>query len=172
MKKSTKLLAASLITLLMSAPGLAKEYSLANGKVQFDAPEAWPAMMEKTNGDPQFYAFQIRNPDSPGTLTRITVTTHELAEVTDFDAYRTQTIAKTRHSTGFSEAADELPTDHSLHYYFNEDGHPQIVRMSLFQHGHHAIMLRCQRPKDAKASSQWLVDYHAGCEDLARQLGN
>lgn len=161
-----------IITVLAATPALAKQYALADGKISFNAPDAWPAMMEKTNGDPQFYAFQIRNPRSTDTLTRITVTTHKLGSVTDFDAYVQQAMAKARRSAGFSEAPGELSSDHHLHYNFDEDGHPQIVRMHVFQHGLHAIVLRCQRPRDAKASREWLSDYREGCEDLARQLGN
>lgn len=172
MSNCMRLLTIVLITFLVATPALAKQYTLANGKVAFFAPDAWPAMMEKTNGDPQFYAFQIRNPRSTDTLTRITVTTHELDSVTAFEAYMQQAMAKARRSAGFSEAAGKLSSDHNLYYDFNEDGHPQVVRMHVFQHGLHAIVLRCQRPKNAKASSQWLTDYRKGCEDLARQLGN
>lgn len=168
----TKLAFALLATLLISAPLHAKDYSLANGSVHFDAPDAWPAIMEKTNGNPQFYAFQIRNPDASGTLTRITVTTRELQSPSDFDAFVQQELARARQSAGFSEAAGALAGEHTLHYHFDEDKHSQIVRLHLIQHGTHAVVLRCQRPRDAKASRQWLADYRKGCADLARQLGN
>lgn len=172
MNKLVKVVTFALILLSASTPVLAKNYSLADGKVMFDAPAAWPAIMEKTNGDPQFFAFHIRNPRATDTLTRITVTTHDLAEVTDFDAYLSQTFSKVRHSTGFSEAAGTLPAEHSLYYHFDQDGRPQVVRLSLFQHGHLAVVLRCQRPKNAKASQKWLSNYRKGCQDLAQQLGN
>ncbi|MGA7297849.1 MAG: hypothetical protein WBW92_10115 [Rhodanobacteraceae bacterium] len=162
-----------LLTLLLVAlPAAAKNYSLADGTVSFDAPESWPAIMEKTNGDPQFYAFQIRNPRSTETLTRITVTTHEMRKVTDFDAFVKQTLTKARNSSGFSELPGKLGADNSLHYQFDQDGQPQSVRLSLFQHGHQAIVLRCQHPQKAKASRQWLADYRAGCKRLAAQLGD
>ncbi len=167
-----KTLTTLVILMLFALPAMAKNYSLADGTVSFDAPDSWPAIMEKTNGDPQFYAFQIRNPRSPETLTRITVTTHEMREVTDFDAFVKQTITKARSSSGFSELPGKPGTDNSLHYQFDQDGQPQSVRLSLFQHGHQAIVLRCQHPQKAKATRQWLADYHAGCEQLATQLGD
>ena len=163
---------ALLVGLLACTPALAKTYSLANGSVSFQAPDAWPAIMEKTSGNPQFYAFQIRNPKSSGTLTRITVTTRELQSPSDFDAFVQQQMARAQQSPGFSQASGKLAGEHTLHYRFDEDKHPQLVRLHLIQHGTHAVVLRCQRPRDAKASRQWLADYRKGCQDLAQQLGN
>ncbi len=160
------------VLLLSSGPALAKNYTLANGRIAFNAPDAWPAIMEKTSGQRQFYAFQIRNPKASGTLTRITVTTLEMQSPTDFDAFVQQQTARARQSAGFSEAAGKLAGEHTLHYHFDEDKHPQVVRLHLIQHGTHAVILRCQRPRDARATRQWLAAYRDGCADLARQLGN
>ena len=172
MKTITQTAIALLVLLLTSAPALAKNYTLANGSVQFNAPDAWPAIMEKTSGKRQFYAFQIRNPKSTGTLTRITVTTLEMDSPTDFDAFVKQEMAKARQSAGFSLAAGKLVGEHALHYHFDEDKHPQLVRLHLIQHGTYGVILRCQRPRDVKATRQWLADYRKGCQDLAQQLGH
>lgn len=156
--------------LLASTPAPAKHYILSQGKIQFEAPDAWPAIMEKTNGDPQFYVFQVPNPASGDTLTHVTVTTHQLVSVMDFDAFVEQTFAGARQSAGFSQAATALASDHGLHYFFYRDNQRQDVRLSIFQHGHVAVVLRCQHPSEAKADKQWLTRYRATCAKLAQHL--
>ncbi len=160
----------SLLAFLVAMPATASEYRLADGKISFDVPASWPSIMHKTSGDPQFYAFHVPNPDDPATLPRITVTTHRMQAVTDFDAYVKEVTDKARHSMGFSNAGNDVIGKHGLHYFFDQGEQRQVVHLSMFQYGLYAIILRCQRPRDAKASKQWLQAWEAGCEQLARQL--
>src|SRR6185437_2272861 len=48
---------------LATAPtASAADYSLANGLVNFSAPDAWPMLMEKLDGPRQFIALQVKSP--------------------------------------------------------------------------------------------------------------
>lgn len=170
MNKLDKRLTALVLMLLATTPALAATYALAGGAVSFNAPDAWPAMMEKTSGDPQFYAFQIRNPQAPDTLSRIVVTTHKLQQAGDFQAFATQELGKAEHSKGFKAINDGSATANSTHFLMDEDGHPQLVRLYVFRKADNAITLRCVRPESAKASNEWLQAYEQGCQTLVNEL--
>lgn len=170
LKPFCTLLVALSLLVAASAPAAAKSFVLSAGDVSFDVPDTWPVIMQKRNGDPQFYAFQVPNPDAGNTLTHVTVTTHKLKAVTDFDAYVQQRMHKARKKVGFHQTGDMLASKHSLHYAFDQGTSVQNVRLSIFQHGRIAVVLRCQRPDQLKASSEWLAEYRAQCRKLARQL--
>ena len=42
-------------------------YVLSDGFIKFNAPPSWPVMMEKAEGNPQFVAFQVKDPADTGT---------------------------------------------------------------------------------------------------------
>ena len=64
------------------------EFSLNEGIVKFTAPPAWPVIMQKTEGNPQAVAFQVKDPADEGTgeATRVTVSTKLLDDTSNFQA--------------------------------------------------------------------------------------
>lgn len=153
-----------------TAGASAANYTLADGALRFSVPDAWSAIMEKTEGTPQFRVFQVPNPQAPETLFRVSVTTRHMRAVTDFRAFVEQSQNAVRQGEGFSNLGAPVAGEHGLHYRFDEDGKVQAVHAGWFQHGLWAIELRCQRPRDARASAAWLQAWRAACADLARQL--
>lgn len=166
-----KMLYAFALVLLASSPALARDYSLANGEIHFNAPDNWVAMMQKTNGNLQFYAFQVPNPAPGNKLTHITVTTHQLENVGDFEAFVRQQQSQLESKPAFEKLGGQLTSSEGMQYRFNQDLFPQVARLRIMQHGRIAIELRCQRPWDLGAGDNWLQDFRAHCQDLASQLG-
>lgn len=170
--KLNALIATLMLGLLLTGSAMASDYALVGGKVRFQAPDAWPAIMQKTNGDPQFFAFQVRNPKAPDTLTRVTVTTHAISALGDFKAFAKKELADAQHATGYRAIDDRNSDPSTLHYSMDESGQRQVVRMSLFYRNGYAVVLRCVRPENAQATRQWLDAYRQGCASLANQLGH
>src|SRR5437879_5348400 len=81
---ATALLAAT-TGALAAAPG---EFSLVEGIIKFNAPSVWPVIMQKNEGNPQFIAFQVKDPadEGSGEATRVTVNTKLLDDTSNFQA--------------------------------------------------------------------------------------
>jgi hypothetical protein len=146
----------------------AADYSLDDGKVHFSAPDAWTALMEKHDGEPQFIALRINEPGAPpDTLARITVTTQHAGDAQAFQQFVKANVAKARRLTEYrSNDAHPVPsgrrytatenkqkTDYTEYYYFR-DGI--------------AIQVRCVRPETATAA--WAATFDAGCSAIAKAV--
>jgi hypothetical protein len=164
-------LSPALILLLAAAPGArAADYALESGAIRVHAPDAWPAIMQKTEGDPQFVVLQVANPQSPDTLARISVNVREVGSAVAFQDYVKTELSHAEHSAGYKEAPARKGDSATLRYTIDEDNERQVARLSFWHKGSHAVRLSCMRPEGAPASAQWLRDFEHGCDDLAAQL--
>src|SRR5689334_22464529 len=79
-------LAAGALLAFAAAAETPGEFALNSGLVKFTAPAAWPVIMQKTEGNPQAVAFQVKDPAEEGTgeATRVTVTTKLLDDPSSF----------------------------------------------------------------------------------------
>lgn len=156
--------------LALAMPLYAAEYQLANGSVQFEVPNDWPQIMQKTEGDPQFRVFQVRNPDARGTLARVSVKVRLLATSDSFDAFLQQQSAKSAADQSFAALPDHAPDKGKLRFSTEDAGQRLLHAIDYIHRGNLAITVSCVRPADAPASEAWLAAYRLGCASLAAEL--
>lgn len=159
-----------LLGLLFAIQCAAAEYSLHGDSVRFSVPGDWSAIMQKTEGNPQFYAFQVHNPNAPTTLTRVSVTVNQMADRAAVEAYVRDAVRNAESSKGYEAMDGNKPTAGSLRYSADEDGQRQVYRKDFFQHDNTVVTLLCVRPQAAPAGAAWLHAYEQACARIATDL--
>ena len=96
---------ATLAAILLAGSTFAQtpgEYSLDQGFIKFSAPPSWPVIMQKTEGDPQFVAFQVKDPADAGSgeATRVTVETRLLNDSSNFQPMVNRDVDKAKQMPG------------------------------------------------------------------------
>ena len=94
---TARLLASLLLTFAAAASADAPgEYDLNGGSIHFSAPPGWNVIMQKTEGDPQVIAFQVRDPAEAGTeeATRVSVTTRKLDDAQVYSPEQVQRFSE------------------------------------------------------------------------------
>ncbi|HEX7323861.1 MAG TPA: hypothetical protein VF292_00725 [Rhodanobacteraceae bacterium] len=149
---------------LACAPAaLAATYSLANGAVQFSAPDVWPMLMEKLNGPRQFVAVQVKDPGAPQSLARITVTTEQVDGVQGFQKFLTAGTARARKLPGY--VADTASGGSSSLRYTASENHAKNAYDEVYAYrANLAIQVRCIRP--VSAPPDWIATFDAGCRAI------
>lgn len=157
-------LAAALALAFASAPAaLAADYSLANGAVTFSAPDAWPMLMEKQEGQRQFVALQIREPGSSDSLARITVTVQQVNGVQGFQKFLDDDTARARKLPGY--VPENSPgASSNLRYTASENGRKNTYAEHYLYRSNLGIQVRCIRPVDSPAD--WASTFDAGCQSI------
>lgn len=151
-----------------SAPG---EYELNDGSIHFSAPPDWNVIMQKTEGDPQVLAFQVRDPAEAGTeeATRVSVTTRKLDAGAAFQAFVNTALEKARQMSGYEQ--DPANTDPGSLRYFAKNGQTRYnYRENYYFKNGIGVQLRCVHPVLAATTKQWLADFDRGCEQIAKSL--
>ncbi|HEX4481302.1 MAG TPA: hypothetical protein VH082_10865, partial [Rudaea sp.] len=93
-------------------------YSLSDGFIKFSAPPSWPVIMEKTEGNPQFVAFQVKDPADTGTgeSARVSVDTKLLDDSSNFQPIVNVGMDKAKAMPGYEQHTEGVePT--VLRYY-------------------------------------------------------
>ncbi|MGH8042567.1 MAG: hypothetical protein ACREPN_11035 [Rudaea sp.] len=153
---------------LAQTPG---EYSLDAGFIKFSAPPAWPVIMQKNEGDPQFVAFQVKDPADSGSgeATRVTVETRLLNNSSNFQALVNRDVDKAKQMPDYQQHMDGI--DASVLRYSARNGNtPYEYRETWYLNGHLIVHVRCARPLLAKTAPQWTTDYNAGCAQIMQSL--
>lgn len=166
-----KLLFMAALTML-AAPftAHATDYSLDDGQVRFSAPDAWTAMMEKHDGEPQFFALQANEPGAPpDTLARITVTTQHANDAQAFQAFVNSNVAKARRLTEY-RSNDAQPIPSGRRYTATENKQKTDYTEYYYFRNGIAIQVRCVRPEAAPAS--WAATFDSGCSAIARDVSS
>ncbi|HET6632745.1 MAG TPA: hypothetical protein VFG73_08570 [Rhodanobacteraceae bacterium] len=146
------------------------QYSLNQGKVHFGVPTNWVAMMQKTSGDPQLYAFQVPNAKAPDTLTRVTVSTHQVGDMTAFAAFVKNAMAKAAQMDAYASEATPGGQSTALRFRAEEDGDKLRFREHFYYKSGLAVTLRCVSPAAIPAASSWHRAYVRACDALAAEL--
>jgi hypothetical protein len=146
-------------------------YSLDEGYIKFNAPPAWPVIMQKTEGTPQFVAFQVKDPadaDS-GEATRVTVETKLLDDSSNFQAVVNVGMDKAKQMTGYEQRTEGV--DATVLRYFAMNGKIRYeYRETWYLNGHVVVHARCARPMLAATTPQWTADYEKGCNQIMQSL--
>ena len=160
----------SALCALCAAPLIAHaaDYSLDDGRVHFSAPDAWMPIMEKHDGDPQFLALRVNEPDAPpDTLARITITTQHADDAQAFQAFVKANVAKARRLTEY-HSNDSHPIPSGRRYSATENKQKTDYTEYYYYRSGIAIQVRCVRPTAAQAS--WAATFDAGCSAIAKDV--
>ena len=147
----------------VDAPG---EFSLNSGLVKFTAPPAWPVIMQKTEGNPQAVAFQIKDPADAGTgeASRVTVSTKQLDDTSSFQALVNVEVDKGKQMPDYEKRDSG---DASVLRFVARNGKARYeYRDTWYLNGHLMVHVRCARPLLEKTTAQWTADYEKGCAQV------
>jgi hypothetical protein len=147
------------------------EYSLDQGFVHFSAPPEWPVIMQKNEGNPQFIAFQVKDPADAGSgeATRVTVETKLLDDSGNFQSLVNLGLEKAKQAPGYEQRSDGV--DPSVLRYFGLNGKTRYeYRETWYLSGHVMVHARCARPMLAGTTAQWTAEYEKGCGQILSTL--
>lgn len=172
MRKSPfALLAAALLASAAAPAQTPGEFSLDQGFIKFDAPPSWPVIMQKTEGDPQFIAFQVRDPADVGSgeATRVTVETRLLNDSSNFQPMVNRDVDKAKQMPGYEQKTEDV--DSTTLRYFARNGKTKYeYRETWYLNGHLLVHVRCARPLLDKTTAQWAAEYEKGCGQIMTSL--
>jgi len=142
------------------------EFSLNQGIVKFTAPPAWPVIMQKTEGNPQAVAFQVKDPADEGTgeATRVTVGTKLLDDTSNFQALVNADVDKGKQMPDYEKRDSSDAT--VLHFVARNGKTRYEYRDTWYLNGHIMVHVRCARPMLEKTTPQWAADYEKGCAQI------
>jgi hypothetical protein len=145
-------------------------FSLHDGRVQFQAPTTWTAIMEKRDGNPQAIAFQVPNAAAAGSADAadVTVKTRQLQGPADYVAAVAAEQARARAQDGYE--ADGAADDGQHRYFIQRGGTRYLVRDSFRLLGDIAVEVRCRRPLLAATPASWHSAFDSGCDRLVSSL--
>src|SRR5450432_406347 len=145
----------------------AGEFTLDQGFVKFNAPPQWPVIMQKTEGNPQFIAFQVKDPadTDTGEATRVTVETRLLDDSGNFQAMVNVGVDKAKQSPGYEPRAERVDAS-TLRYFALNCKTRYEYRETWYLNGHVMVHARCARPMLSATAAQWTADYEKGCAQI------
>jgi hypothetical protein len=147
------------------------DYALAQGFVTFKAPPGWPVIMQKAEGNPQFIAFQVKDPadTDTGEASRVSVETKLLDDSGNFQAMVNGALARVKQSPGYEQRTDGV--DASVLRYFALNGKTRYeYRETWYLNGHVLVHVRCARPMLPATTAAWTSDYEKGCAMIMQSL--
>ena len=147
------------------------QFSLNQGFIKFSAPPEWPVIMQKTEGNPQFVAFQVKDPADVGSgeATRVTVETKLLDDSGNFQSTVNVAVDKEKKMTGYEQRTDGV--DPSVLRFYALSGKTRYeYRDTWYLSSHVMIHVRCARPMLAKTSAAWTAAYEKGCAQIMQSL--
>jgi hypothetical protein len=153
---------------LAQTPGT---YSLDQDFIRFTAPPEWPVIMRKTEGDPQFIAFQVRDPadaDS-GESSRVTVETRLLNDSSNFQALVNRGMDKARQMPDYTQSTEGVDAD-TLRYFARNGKTKYEYRETWYLNGHLLVHVRCARPMLKGTTAQWTRAYESGCAQVMQSV--
>ena len=144
-------------------------YALYEGAVKFSAPADWPAIMQKTEGTPQFIAFLIKDPADPGSgeASQVSVEAKLLNDASTFTALVTAATDKAKQTQGYEARADGTGAN-ALHYVALNGKQRYEYREAWYLDSKILIHARCARALFPATTADWTTNYEAGCAQILR----
>lgn len=155
--------------LVLAGATQATDVSMAGGSVNFSTPDQWVGIME-TQGDPEVRVFQVPDPSPTAStsLARVSVTVKQVADVSAFQQYVSSAMSKAKSLTGYQDGAGGLADNFT--YTAQENGAQYSYSERYWFKDNHAIQLRCVRPAQSQAGTQWKAAFDKGCDAIAARL--
>ena len=170
-----KTLLAALLATLTAASTFAAEskadYTLYENIVKFKAPSDWTVIMEKKNGNPQFMAFQVKDPADEGNneIAEVTVNAKLMHDSTFFQQQVDAATDKAKALPGFEQVTEGVePT--VMRYYAMNGKTRYEYRETFYLMSHLFLHVRCMRPLLKQTSAAWTDAWNKSCADLMAQL--
>src|SRR5579883_1264106 len=144
-------------------------YALYEGAVKFSAPSDWPPIMQKTEGTPQFVAFQVRNPADQGSgeVSQASVEAKLLNDASTFPALVNAGTDKAKQMPGYEARGDSVGAN-ALHYIALDGKQRYEYREAWYLDLKIFIHIRCARPLLTETSTAWTAAFESGCAQLMR----
>lgn len=157
-------------TVLLAGTLHAADVSMAGGSVQFHTPDDWVDILD-TQGDPEVHVFQVPDTSPTGkvSLSRVTVTVKQVADISGFQQYVASTSAKALVLPGYKVAAT-VPKPNTSVYTAQENGVQYSYNERYWYKNGVAVELRCLRPSQSDAGAAWKVAFEKGCDMIAEKL--
>ncbi len=148
----------------------AAEVSMAGGRITFNTPGDWLAIMQ-TQGDPESQVFQVPDPSPTGksNLARVTVTVKQVPDIDSFQQFIAEATAKALGLPGY-KPVPEAPSPNSNIYTARENGTAFSYTEHYWMKNGLAIQLRCVRPSQSQAGAARKSAFDKGCSSIAAQL--
>ena len=160
----------ALLCVLLCANAAATEYSLYENIVKFDAPSDWNVIMEKKSGNPQFIAFQVRDPADAERkeLTEVTVNAKLMHDSSFFQQQVDAATDKAHQLPGFEVAKAADPQ--VFRYYALHGNTRYEYRETFYLVSHLLLHIRCMRPMLEATTQAWTDAYDKGCAGIMTEL--
>lgn len=146
-------------------------YSLFDNIVKFHAPADWPVILKKTEGLPQFIAFQVKDPADQGSgeSSQVSVEAKLLNDSSIFQALVNAATDKTKKTPGYEQ--HEEGVDATTLRYFGLNGKTRYeYRETWYLDSKIFIHVRCSRPMLAATTPAWTAAYEQGCAQIMRTI--
>ena len=170
-----KIILSALFAALTAASAFAAEsktsYTLYENIVKFKAPSDWTVIMEKKNGNPQFMAFQVRDPADPenNEIAQVTVNAKLMHDSTFFQQQVDAATDKAKSLPGFEQVTEGV--DPTVMRYYAMNGKTRYEYRDTFYLTNHLLLhIRCARPMLPDTTREWTDAYNKGCAELMQSL--
>ena len=163
-------LIAALLMLLCASAAVASDHDLFERIIKFKAPSDWSVIMEKKEGNPQFIAFQIRDPADAASneITQVTVNARLMHDSSFFQQQVDAATDKAKMLPGFQLAT---AADSDVFRYYAMNGKSRYEYRETFYLTNHLLLhIRCARPTLADTTAAWTDAWNKGCAELMQSL--
>jgi hypothetical protein len=162
---------AALVCSLAIAAESKGDYTLYENIIKFKAPSDWAVIMEKKDGNPQFLAFQIKDPADPASteISQVTVSAKLMHDSSFFQQQVDLATDKAKALPGFEQVSEGVePT--VMRYYAMNGKTRYEYRETFYLVSHLFLHVRCSRPLLKDTTQAWTDAYNKGCADLMHSL--
>ena len=124
--------------------------------MKFSAPSEWPVILEKTEGMPQFIAFQVKDPADQGSgeSSQVSVDAKVINDSSTFQALVNAATDKAKQMPGFELRSDASEAN-TLHYFARNGKQRYEYRETWYLDSKIFIHVRCTRPVLAATAPAW-----------------
>lgn len=146
-------------------------YSLFDNTVKFQAPSDWPVILKKSEGLPQFIAFQVKDPADQGSgeSSQVSVEAKLLNDSSTFQALVNAATDRAKQTPGYEQRTDGV--DATTLRYFGLNGKARYeYRETWYLDSKIFIHVRCTRPVLAATAPAWTAAYEQGCARIMQTI--
>jgi hypothetical protein len=170
-----KTVLAILLAALSAASAFAAEskadYTLYEHIVKFKAPSDWNVIMEKKDGNPQFIAFQVKDPADSGNneIAQVTVSAKLMHDSSFFQQQVDAATDKAKQLPGFEQVTEGV--DPTVMRYYAMNGKTRYeYRETFYLVTHLFLHIRCSRPLLKETTAAWTDGWNKNCAELMMSL--
>ena len=153
------------------AAGSKADYTLYEHILKFKVPADWNVIMEKNDGNPQFIAFQVKDPADAGNneIAQVVVRAKLMHDSTFFQQQVDAATDKAKQLPGFEQVTEGVePT--VMRYYAMNGKTRYEYRETFYLMSHLFVNVRCSRPLLKETTQAWTDAWNKDCAELMTTL--